>query len=82
MGDLVVDFDPLYLALGSNENERQVAYAEYVLGTVPDNELKLIRESLQRGQVTGSERFREEISLRLGIRRSNKGPGRPKKAKK
>jgi len=62
--DLVVHFDPLYLALGSNENERQAAYAAYVLGTVPDNELKLIRESLQRGQVTGSERFREEISLR------------------
>jgi len=72
----------LYLALRSNENERQVAYAEYGLGTVPDDELKLIRESLQRGQVTGSERFREEISLRLGIRLSNKGSRRPKKAKK
>jgi len=72
----------LYLALRSNKNERQAAYAVYVLGTVPDNELKLIRESLQRGQVTGSERFREEISSRFVIRLSNKGPGRPKKAKK
>jgi len=80
--DLVVDFDTSYLARGGNESERQVAYAEYVLGTVPEYELKLIRESLQRGQLTGSDRFREEIFLKLGIRFSNKGPGRPKKVEK
>ena len=80
--DFVVDFDSIYQALGSNENARQAAYAEYVLGTVPDYELKLIRDSLQRGQLTGSDRFREEIFLQLGIRFSNKGPGRPKKVKK
>ena len=80
--DPVVDFDTSYMALGGNEEERQVAYAEYVLGTVPEYELKLIRESLQRGQLTGSDRFREEIFLKLGIRFSDKGPGRPKKTKK
>ncbi len=73
--DLLVDFDTLYLALGDNNSERQLAYAEYVLETLPENELKLIRESLQRGQLTGSELFREELSLKLGIRFSNKGPG-------
>lgn len=80
--DLVVDFDPNYLALGRNEKGRQTAYAEYVLGTVADYEVKLIREALQRGQLTGTDRFREEIFLQLGIRFSNKGPGRPKKIPK
>jgi putative transposase len=80
--DLVVDYDSAYLALGKNKRQRQSAYAEYVLGTVPDHELKLIREALQRGQLTGSNRFREKIFSRHGIRFSNRGPGRPKKAKK
>jgi putative transposase len=80
--DPVVDFDSSYLAMGRNKSQRQSAYAEYVLGTVPEDELKLIRESLQRGQLTGSRRFREEISAKIGIRFSNRGPGRPKKAEK
>lgn len=80
--DLSVDFYPLYQALGENKRKRQKMYTEYVLGTVPECEIKLIREALQRGQVTGGERFREGISRKLGIRLSNRGPGRPKKHKK
>ena len=48
----------------------------------PRSQIKLIREVLQRGQLTGGERFRREVSERLGIRISNKGPGRPKKVEK
>ena len=80
--DPVVDFHPSYLSLGASASERQQAYSEYLTETIPDYELKLIRDALQRGQVTGGDRFRKEISGRLGIRLSNKGPGRPKKAKK
>jgi putative transposase len=79
--DPVVDFYPSYLSLGDSRQERQKAYAEYVLGTVPDDEIKLIREALQRGQLTGSERFRAETEKKLGIRLSNKKPGRPRKNK-
>lgn len=39
----------------------------------------VIRDALQRGKLTGSERFRQEISQRLSIIFSNKDPGRPKK---
>jgi putative transposase len=77
--DPVVDDHPFYLSLGENAQERQKAYAEYVLGTVPEYELKLIRDALQRGQLTGSDRFRAQIEKKLGIRLSNKKPGRPKK---
>ena len=48
----------------------------------PKSEIKLTRESLQRGQLTDGERFRREVSERLGIRISNKGHGRPKKSLK
>ena len=80
--DSVVDFDESYLALGENKSERQEAYEQYVRDTIPEGEIKLIRDSLQRGQLTGSERFRQEILQRQGIRFSNKGPGRPKKSEK
>ena len=79
--DLVVDLPQFYLSLGDTEEERQKAYKEYVLGTVPEYEIKLIREALQRGQLTGSDRFRDEIEKKLGIRISNKKQGRPGKKK-
>ncbi|MCP4339433.1 MAG: hypothetical protein GY799_11230 [Desulfobulbaceae bacterium] len=56
--DPVVDDHLFYLSLGENKQDRQKAYAEYALGTVPECEIKLIRDALQRGQLTGSERFR------------------------
>jgi len=80
--DSVVDFPRSYLALGNSLFERQQAYSRYLLDTIPEYELKLIREALQRGQVTGGDRYRQEISKRLGIRLSSKGPGRPKVLKK
>jgi hypothetical protein len=61
--------------------QRQKAYTEYVLGTVPEDEIKLIREALQRVQLTRSERFRAEREKKLGIRLSNIKPGRPRKNK-
>jgi putative transposase len=78
--DQTVDFDTSYLTLGKNKRDRQTAYVQYVCDTIPEAEITLIRDALQRGQLTGSERFRQEISQRLGIRISNKGPGRPRKA--
>jgi putative transposase len=80
--DPVVDFDESYLSLGKKKQGRQAVYAQYVCDTVPEEEIKLIRNALQRGQLTGSERFRREVSRRLGIRISNKGPGRPQKSNK
>lgn len=80
--DLVVDLHSSYLSLGKNDEERRKRYTEYVLNTVPEQEIKLIREALQRGQLTGSERFRDEIEKKFGFRVSNKKQGRPKKRQK
>jgi putative transposase len=80
--DLVVDLDHIYEALGSNKSERQKAYREYVLKTIPEEELKLIREALQRSQVTGGNRFREQLQKKHNIHLSHRGPGRPRKTEK
>ena len=65
--DLVVDFDSPYLSQRNSATERQEAYAEFILATVPEYELKPIRDSFQRGQLIGSNQFCEEISLKIGI---------------
>lgn len=80
--DQTVDFDTSYLSLGKNKRDRQTAYKQYVCDTIPEAEITLIRNALQRGQLTGSDRFRQEVSQRLGLRISNKGPGRPRKSNK
>ena len=80
--DKVVDFDSQYMTLGNTEKERHVAYEEYVKDTIPEFELKLIREAIQRCQLTGSEQFREQIFKKLGVRISNRRQGRPKKESK
>ena len=49
--DPVVDFSPSYLSLGASASERQQAYSEYLTETIPEYELKLIRDALQRGHV-------------------------------
>jgi putative transposase len=77
--DAVVDLPLFYLSSGDTEQERRTAYKEYVFGTVAAYEIKLIREALQRGQLTGSDRFREEIEKKHGIRISNKKQGRPRR---
>lgn len=77
--DAVVDFPPTYLAMGENQTDRQKSYADYIKATVPEYEVKLIRDALQRGQLTGGDKFRAEVERKLGIRISNKKQGRPRK---
>ena len=77
-----LDFDPFYLSLGKTHTERADTYKKWLLETVAENEWKLIREALQRGQLTGNRKFEREISEKLGRRIELRGPGRPKKSKK
>ncbi|MCP3892039.1 MAG: transposase [Desulfobulbaceae bacterium] len=80
--DAVVDYDRVYTALGNTAAERQKAYIEYVSQTIPEDELKLLSESIQRNQVTGGNRFREQLEKKLKMKLSNRGPGRPRKVGK
>lgn len=51
-----IDLDPAYLDLAHREADRRARYARFVEQGVPEQELTLVREALQRGQLTGNLR--------------------------
>jgi putative transposase len=74
-----LDFDPCYMGLAGNKKARAEKYMGWVKGTILEGELELIRQSLQRGQLTGSARFVEEIEQKTKKRVEFRGQGRPRK---
>ncbi|MBU1568711.1 MAG: transposase [Proteobacteria bacterium] len=75
-----LDFDQHYLDLASTAKKRQRKYKDYFLGTISDEEMELIRGAIQRGQLTGTNQFIEEIEAKVGKRIEFRGQGRPRKA--
>ena len=76
-----LDFDPHYLALASTAEKRREKYRELIMGTISDEEMELIRSAIQRGQLTGTDKFVEEIAAKTGRRIEFRGQGRPQKTK-
>lgn len=76
-----LDFDPHYLGLASTAKKRRKEYRDFILGTISDEELEQIRNAVQRGQLTGNDKFVEEIEAKVGKRIEFRGQGRPRKAK-
>ena len=77
-----LDLDPCYKRLGETGKECEERYRDWVKGSIPVGEWELIRKAVQRGQLTGSNRFAEEVSEKIGRRIGFRGQGRPKKNKK
>jgi len=77
---LLLDPDPVYPGLSSDDRQRKEAYEKWVLSALPESEWKRIREAVQRGYLTGNEKFVSEVAEKLGIRLEMKKPGRPKKS--
>jgi putative transposase len=77
-----LDTDPCFLALGPDPCERQERYASFVKQAVSEPEARLIREALQRGQLTGNSRFVDEVERIAGLRIERRGQGRPRKLDK
>lgn len=77
-----LDFDPLYLSLASEQADRQEKYKKFLMETIPEKELQQIRQAIQRGQLTGGDRFVEEIAVKMGKRIEFRGRGRPRKVEK
>lgn len=78
----LLDVDEGYLGLGDTEQGRLTRYRDY-LGEPTDRvEVALIREGLQRNQLTGNTRFVEEVARRTGMRVARRGRGRPVSDKK
>lgn len=78
----LLDLDPCYCALGADEDERRRRYEQFLLEAVPDDEWRLIRDAVQRGQLTGTGPFVEEVAAVIGRRIERRGQGRPKKTEK
>jgi putative transposase len=76
-----LDPDPAYLGLGSTAAERQHRYREFLQAAVPKAESEMIRKAVRREQLTGTDRFTDEVARILGRRVERRGPGRPKKPK-
>lgn len=74
-----LDHDPCYLALGETETKRRQRYGAFLQASIPSGEWALIREAVQRGQLTGNERFTQEVADILGRRVERRGQGRPAK---
>lgn len=74
-----LDEDLCFNELGKTHSERLARYASFMEQTIPSPELQLIRDALQRGQLTGNPRFTDEIERITGLRISHRARGRPVK---
>jgi len=62
--------------------ERRDRYRDFVRAAVPNGEVAVIRDALQRGQLTGSGRFVDEVEAVIGRRIEHRKQGRPRKREK
>lgn len=69
--------DPCYEALACDDEQRWDRYRLFVSQGIPELELQLIREAVQRGQLTGDNRFVDQVEQIIGRRVEKRGPGRP-----
>lgn len=67
----------VFEALGSDEKRRANAYRALVEETLADEDLKLIRESVQFSMPTGDNRFRRQIERAVGRTLGYSRRGRP-----
>jgi putative transposase len=77
----ILDSPPPYLSLGDSEYNRRVIYEGFMASAIPIGEWELIREAVQRNQLTGNDRFVDEVKKVIGRRVERRGPGRPSRDK-
>ncbi len=70
-----LDDHACFIELSLSAQERISRYRRFVEQGVPVDELKFIREALQRGQLTGNKWFIDEVEQIIGRRIEHRGPG-------
>ncbi len=73
---------PGFETILTGEEQGAEAYEAYNKSIIPNGEWDLIRSAVTRGQLTGGERFGEEIQQITGRRIKHRGRGRPLKQRK
>ncbi len=76
----IIDYDPFYLSMGKQEEERRQNYKKFLYEPLKSNELNFIRLATQKGSAIGTNEFIERISNFLGREIALKKRGRPKKS--
>ena len=74
-----LDHSSCFLALGPTLAESRKRYKEFVTSKIPQGEWELIRETVQRGQLTGNSEFVNEVEAIIGRRIEHRKRGRPRK---
>jgi len=70
------------MELADSPEDREKKYEHWVKGIIPQGEWELICQSLQRGQLTDSRKFVDQIEEKINMRIGFRGPDRPNKKNK
>jgi len=68
-----------YLRLGTNREQRMVAYSELVEEPLDQQQTDEIRAAVNQELVTGRNAYKQDVATACGRRTVSSGPGRPKK---
>lgn len=74
-----IDHHQQYLALNEDASKRAEKYREYMLDSASPEEMKIIRDGIQRNGLTGDRSFKATIESELGIKIEVRRRGRPRK---
>ncbi len=74
----MLDRDACYIALGNTSQERKLRYKAFIERGTSMTEKNFLDTSVNRNQLTGNQRFIDEIEARVGARIERRGRGRPK----
>ena len=74
-----LDIDLGYLSTGRTARQRARHSHDFVTAAIPQDEWPRIRDAIQRGQLTGGERFIEEMAAKMGRWILRRGQGRSQK---
>jgi putative transposase len=77
-----VDLDVAYLALGTTPVERAERYATWIRSAIPPGEWEQLRQAVQRGHITGTNKFIGAVAAKLRRRIECRRLGRPNKTNK
>lgn len=72
-----LDEIPCFETSGLAPEKKRARYVALIEQGIPTSEIQLIRNALQRAQLTGNSVFVDEIEKITGLRITNRGRGRP-----
>ncbi len=79
--DSLIDFDPIYMSSGNSDKDRQDAYKKLFYLPLDNDEIVIIRNSINKEMIYSGSDFKETVEKFLGRKLIYRPRGRPKKEK-